>query len=182
MKAIKFLILVLFVTIFNNILFGFANEASCGFLANNQDSLIIRSIVPEKELVIHEGDKIQIWLLDKSIYLGNFVSLNGDSLQLSMDDRAMTFHVDQIKKLKLYSSTAAQIAGTVLIVIGAAAIVVSGAGLILGAIFLSIDTIFIGAFIISGILTGGLGFGILKIGEAITGRKCNLQNRWHIVH
>lgn len=144
-----------------------------------QDSVVLIKQRNDKQMVIHAGSKLKLWLKNKEVLKGELISMEQDTLQVISDGTRVMIPVSNIKKMKVRAGKAGKIVGVTLMAVGAAAMFYGGLSLAVAiASFITDD---IGAILIFAVpvLFGG-GYGVYKAGDAIHSRKFDLTSKWVI--
>lgn len=138
----------------------------------------------QKQFVIYSGNKIELWLDNKSTVKGQFLSFDGFVITMKKGDLTLKIPIFKIDKIKRYGDKGAQIMGTTIIVLGVAAMVASISAVSVGLILIATGTLTgpsITSFLAGSILLGGIGYATYRGGDAIIGKKVNLKRGWTIL-
>lgn len=168
------------------ILFFIGSEVSCNgttkfiFSENFQvDSLILVNNKSDKRIVIPSGKKVKIWQEDNSKIVGDFISVNKDSIILNTHQGKISVSISVLESIKIYSPPGRQLIGKAFVLVGATGMAFGGISLIAGLAALSADSL--GAIILVAVpvLAGG-GYGIYSLGESLKGNKLDLSDKWSV--
>ncbi len=184
MKFVKISLFVLPLLIFSTQLFGLGTNCVAQYLSIGEDSLVIQKNGPKNQFVIYTGNVIKVWTDNKATVKGKFVSFDGFNITINNDGLKLKIPINTLSKVKRFGNTGVQILGTVILVAGVGLMVAGGAGVIAGLILLLSDSaagLAYPAIILGGALYGGLGFALWKGGDAIIGRRVNLNKGWSII-
>lgn len=142
-------------------------------------SLVIAKTNSDKYIQVNTGSRLKIWHGKHSINKGVLTEIAGDSLCLSFANQEQWVLLSEIKKIKTYKQSGAKFVGATLILLGTAGLFLGGVGLVAGVAALIAEDL--GAIILVAVpFLGGGGYGLLKAGEAIHGKKVRLGRRWTI--
>lgn len=174
-----FLLLFLFSTVVSWANTSEAKIQQLSYTTHVVDSFIIAKENSSREVVVRKGQKIRIWLDSKQSITGEFDGIEGGKIKLKRNNESISSTLSSVSKVKLFNQQAAQIAGTILSLTGAVTMGFGAIALIAGIVALSSAEL--GAIIIIVVppLAFG-GFGLYKLGQALSGNKYNLNKKWSI--
>lgn len=112
---------------------------------------------------------------------GQYVAVSGDSLVLAHRGSLIRMAIDEIVMIKQYHSPFLRLAGTAVNAFGLYGLTVGSALAIAGGVTLAQDNDFGVLFLFSGLVAGGLGYAVHRLGLMIRRKKFDLSGEeWYI--
>lgn len=144
-----------------------------------QDSLVLKNNHSERKVVIRSGEKVKVWLFNKTSAVGKLKSLHQDTLTLLSFGKEKIILVHEIEKIKVYAGPVARLIGGALTITGVGGMFFGGISLVVGTVALFSDNLGAVILIAVPVLFGG-GYAFYKGGRSITGRRFDLNSEWWI--
>ena len=131
-----------------------------------------------KMLIVHADDLIKIWRFKGPPVTGYYKHHDPTEMTVDVNGFQAKIPFKDIKKLKRFSNnTNKKLLGQAVTGVGIASLSLGSVALIGGVLALAQDEL--GALVLVAVpVLGGVGFGLVKWGEHISGRKVRLNRKW----